>query len=76
MWEKITKSSIQNILAVIVTVGSFILLHTFTFKEIPTGNKDVVLTLGGVVFGTCLGGVFGFFFGASKTKDNDGNKQS
>ena len=66
MWEKISKQSIQNIIAVITVSGCFILLYLFTIKEIPAGNKDVLLTLGGVMFGGGVGGVFGFYFGSSK----------
>lgn len=67
MWEKISKQSIQNILAVITVVGCFILLYIFTMKEIPAGNKDIVIALGSMIFGAGAGGVFGFYFGASKT---------
>lgn len=71
MWDKISKQSIRNIIAVITLVGCFILLYLFTMKPIPEGNKDVLLTLGGVLFGGGVGGVFGYFFGASKNAGNE-----
>lgn len=67
MWEKISKQSIRNILAVITVVGCFILLYLFATNPIPSANKDVLLTLGGVMFGAGIGGVFGYYFGSSKT---------
>ena len=71
--KKITKTDIRNIIAVITVVGCFILLYLLQVKEVPAGNKDVLNI--GFVFGTGLGGVFGFFFGSSKetTKDDSSN---
>ncbi len=73
--KKITKTDIRNIIAVITVVGCFILLYLLQVKEVPAGNKDVLNIAIGFVFGTGLGGVFGFFFGSSKetTKDDSSN---
>ena len=64
--KKVTKSEIRNILAVITVVGAFVLLYMMLIKPIPAENKDVVLTSVGFVLGGLVGGVSGFFFGASK----------
>lgn len=67
-WEKIGTTEIRNILAVISVVGAFILLYLMIVKPIPTGNKDTINIAIGFVFGGLIGGVSGFFFGASKTE--------
>ncbi len=66
-WQKITKSDIRNILAVISVVGCFVLMYLLIITPIPAMNKDIVLTALGFVFGGLLGGVSGFYIGASKT---------
>ncbi len=71
--KKITKSDIRNILSIITVLGSFFLLYQMLYKPIPAENKDIVLTAVGFVLGGLVGGVNGFYFGASKTdskKDN------
>jgi hypothetical protein len=66
IFERVSKTAIQNILGVVITVGVFILLYLMIIKEIPEKNKDVVLTAVGFVFGSGFGAVAGFFFGSSK----------
>lgn len=68
-WKKISKSDIRNVLAVIATVGCFILMYLMQVKAIPVENKDVVNIAVGFLFGGALSSVFGFYFGASKTED-------
>ena len=69
MWEKISKQSIINIISLITIVGCFILLYLMQVKEIPAGNKDLVLTATGFVFGNGMGSVYGYFFSRSKTDE-------
>lgn len=66
IWRKITKSDIRNILAIMITVGCFILLYLMQVKEIPMANKDIVNIAVGFVFGGAFANVTGYFFGASK----------
>ena len=66
-WQKITKSDIRNILAVMSVLGAFIMLYLIIIKPIPTENKDTVNILAGAVIGGLIGGVNGYYFGASKT---------
>jgi hypothetical protein len=65
--ETFSKTEIANILAVIIVVGVFVLMYLLIVKEIPVGNKDIVMTAVGFVFGGALAGVTGYFYGASKT---------
>jgi hypothetical protein len=65
--KKISKTDIRNILAVIIVLGSFLLLYLLQVKPIPEQNHDLVLTAGGFIFGGALAGVVGFYFGATKT---------
>lgn len=64
--KKITKSDIRNILAVISVVGAFIVLYMLIVTPIPAANKDTVNLALGFVLGGLVGGVSGFYFGASK----------
>jgi hypothetical protein len=60
------KSDIRNSLAVVIVLGCFVLLYILQVKEIPIGNKDVVLTAVGFVFGGALAGVIGYYYGNTK----------
>jgi len=66
--KKISKTDIRNILAVIIVLGSFLLLYLLQTKPIPEQNHDLVLTAGGFIFGGALAGVIGFYFGSTKTE--------
>jgi dolichol kinase len=64
--KRLTKSDIRNSLAIIIVFGCFILLYLLQSKAIPEQNHDLVLTIGGFVFGGALAGVIGFYFGSTK----------
>ncbi len=64
--RKINKTDIRHILAVMITVGCFVLLYLMQVKAIPAENKDVVNIAVGFVFGGAFANVTGFFFGSSK----------
>lgn len=66
MWEKINKVSIQVIIAVLTTVGSYGLLYLLAFKEIPQGNRDLFNVLVGAVIGATLSAVIGWLYTSSK----------
>lgn len=76
LFKRITSKDIRNILAVIIVLGSFIILYLLIIKEIPDKNRDVVLTSVGFILGGALGGVTGFYFGASKTDVDRAKKES
>ena len=65
-FERIGKSDIRNILAVVSVVGAFIVLYMLIVTPIPETNKDTVNLALGFVLGGLVGGVSGFYFGASK----------
>lgn len=73
-FKKIGSADIRNIIAVISVIGCFVLLYLLIIKPIPTGNNDVLNVAIGFVFGGLLGGVSGFYFGASKEKDKKGEQ--
>lgn len=73
--RKITKSDIRNILAIITVLGVFVLLVLMLFKEIPATNKDPFTQSVGFVLGGFLGGVCGFYFGASKNETDRTKKE-
>ena len=69
-FDGINKTDIRNILAIITTLGCFILLYLLQVKAVPIENKDVLNIAVGFVFGGALSGVMGFYFGSSK-QDNE-----
>lgn len=60
------EADIRNILAVICTIGVFVLMYLLIIKEIPKENHDIVISAVSFVFGGALGAVYSYFFGASK----------
>lgn len=65
-WEKIGTTEIRNIIAIISVIGTFILLYLMIIKPIPSENKETLNIAIGFVFGGLVGGIGGYFFGASK----------
>jgi hypothetical protein len=72
--NKIGNGEIRSILAVISILGSFALMFTFIFAEIPKENRDVVMMGAGSILTGTLGGVIGYYFGASKGNETKINK--
>jgi len=70
-FKKIVNVEIRNILAVIITLGVFILLYLLTIKPVPPENKDIMYAAIGFVFGGAFSAVAGFYYGASKTAPID-----
>lgn len=60
------KEHITEILALIITLGSFIFLFALLFVSIPTENKDITNITIGFVLGSFVAGVAGYYFGSSK----------
>lgn len=69
------KGSIRNALALIITLGCFILLYVMVMKPIPVENKDPLNIALGFVFGGALAGVVGYFFGSSKNETDAKKKE-
>lgn len=60
------KEHINEILALIITLGSFFFLFALLFVPIPTDNKDITNITIGFVLGSFVAGVAGYYFGSSK----------
>lgn len=73
--RRLTKTDIRNSLAIFIVWGTYILLYIMLVKPIPPGNKDVLNTIVGFIFGGALAGVVGFYFGSSKTNARNDNNE-
>lgn len=67
--ESISSGEIRSIIAVIGVLGAFVTLILIIIKPIPEGNKDTVNLAVGFILGGLLGGISGYYFGASKPED-------
>jgi len=72
--KRLTKSDIRNSLAIIIVCGCFVLMYLLQVRPIPEQNHDLVLTVGGFIFGGALAGVVGYYFGATKTDKKINNE--
>jgi CBS-domain-containing membrane protein len=63
------KFNIRNVLGILIISFSFTILSLLIFVKIPTDNKDVLNTCIGMVLGSAITGVMGYFYNDSK-KDN------
>jgi drug/metabolite transporter (DMT)-like permease len=68
IWDHLNKSTITNILAVIIVIGCFIMFYFMMIKEIPAANLSTVNIATGFLYGI-LGAVVGYYYGASKNGD-------
>lgn len=66
--EKLGKSEVRTVLALITLIGCLSLVGVMQLFPIPPENKDVLNIAMGFLFGSCLAPVFQFFFGSSKTE--------
>lgn len=72
--KRLTKTDIRNTLAIFIVVGCFVLMYLLQVKPIPEQNHDLVLTVGGFIFGGALAGVVGYYFGATKSEKKISNE--
>jgi hypothetical protein len=56
------------ILAVLYVIGYFCMVGALFFVDIPTNNKELVLTLAGIM-STVQAAILGYYFGASKQSE-------
>jgi hypothetical protein len=66
MWEKLTKVSIQNFIAVLVILLSYGLLYLLVYKEVPARNEKLLDILIGAVIGATITAVIGWLYTQSK----------
>lgn len=57
------------ILAIIYVLGYFAMVGALFFIDIPTNNKELVLTLAGIM-STVQAAILGYYFGASKQSES------
>jgi lipoprotein signal peptidase len=74
LFGKITSKDIRNILAVIIVLGSFILVYLVIIKAIPPENRDIAHTSLGFILGGAMAGVVGYYFGSSKNETDKAKK--
>lgn len=75
----LSKTNIRNFIAITTVVGSFVFLYRLANSPVPEGNRDLINILGGMVIGTSIAAVFGYYFGSNKDetdrkKSNNPNK--
>lgn len=75
IFGKITSKDIRNILAVIIVLGTFVVIITMLYKEVPQGNRDTINLVVGTLLGGALGGVVGYYFGSSKNEADKAKKE-
>lgn len=76
LFGKITSKDIRNILAVIIVLGTFVVIITMLYKEVPQGNRDTINLVVGTLLGGALGGVTGYYFGSSKNEADKAKKEA
>lgn len=70
-WNKFSTGDIRNTIAVMSVLGAFAVVVLIALKPIPVGNKESVNMALGFVLGGLIGGVNGYYFGASKREPDD-----
>lgn len=75
LFGKITSKDIRNILAVMIVLGSFILVYLVIIKAIPPENRDIAHTSLGFILGGAMAGVVGYYFGSSKNEADKAKKE-
>lgn len=73
--HKVTSKDIRNILAIIIVLGTFVVIITMLYKEVPHGNRDTINLVVGTLLGGALGGVCGYYFGSSKNEADKAKKE-
>lgn len=66
-FRKLSTTDIRNIIAIMVVGLSFTFLFLLVFVAVPDKNQSVINTSTGLVL-AALGGVVGYYFGASKSE--------
>mgnify|MGYP006951344478 CR=1 FL=1 len=71
---KIRDADIRNILAIMWSIGVFVMLYIIIIKTIPTANHDIVLMAGGYIFGA-VSMVLAYYFAGNKKEKTDNQTQ-
>lgn len=67
---KINKNLIQFILAILGVIFSMSWFAGLLFMDIPEGNKDMINTITGALITVCLGQIFNYYYGSSKSSSD------
>lgn len=70
-FQKIGNAEIRNIISIISVLGAFAVLYLLIMKPIPAENKDTLNLSVGFILGGLIGGINGYYFGASKGHSPD-----
>lgn len=68
MMERRRSDNAKDWLAFFYTMGYLLMVGALFFVDIPTGNRELMLTLGGIM-STVQAAIIGYYFGASKTTE-------
>lgn len=71
LFVKIREADIRNIVAVITSVGSLLIVYSLIVKEVPDKNHDILIASVGYILGGANGLVYGYLFGKSKLEKSD-----
>jgi hypothetical protein len=66
LFIKIREADIRNIVAIITSLGCFVMLYLLIVKDIPTSNHDIVVAGVSYILGQSNGSVYGYLFGTTK----------
>jgi hypothetical protein len=67
---KLNKTLIQFILSVIGIVFAFFMVALLFFIEVPVPNRDLISMAIGIILAKCVGGVYDFWVGSSKSSQD------
>ena len=73
-FKRITKQDIRNTMAIFWMVLSFAFPFKLLSQVIPDSNKDIVMTIAGVVVGQLVG-ITSYYFGQSKSENDKGKHE-
>ncbi len=59
----------RHVIALLVIIGGFGFLYLLALRAAPPENKDIIQVASGIVL-AAIGGVVGYYFGASKTEND------
>lgn len=63
------KENNTEILAIMAAMLCIIIVVLLFFKPVPTGNENLINILVGVILGSVISPVYGYYFGQSKKRD-------
>lgn len=65
-FAKIREAEIRNIIAVITSIGAFVIIYLLIIKAIPHENHDILIAAIGYILGGANGLVYAYLYSASR----------